>query len=279
MTQAQKLADLSQAFTAGALGFRNLLQNPLFRVNQRGYLSGTGWAANSCTLDRWKNVAAGQGIVFAANGNGYIVTAPSSGMEQVVEGVEIAGGTYCLYWEGTATATVNGSAISKGGNFTLPSNTTAAVRFAGGTVSKPQLEQGAIPTTFDCRPYQLDLLVCQRFLPGFVVQGSGTTCQIGNGYVNTATTAVIFVPFPTRTRIPPTAVTSFDASGNSSGTVGIVYSAAGTFATNGITFNPNTDVTSGCLVPSTANSMTSGHGCALGLSGLGVRLLFVGAEL
>lgn len=53
MTQAQKLADLSQAYTAGALGFRNILHNTTFRINQRRYQSeevmakGKNWIAGA----------------------------------------------------------------------------------------------------------------------------------------------------------------------------------------------------------------------------------------
>lgn len=63
---------------------KNLLINPLFLINQRGYVSGTATGgANQYTVDRWRVVTAGQNLTLS----GSQATAPAGGLEQVVEGV------------------------------------------------------------------------------------------------------------------------------------------------------------------------------------------------
>lgn len=145
-------------------GMRNKIINGNFQVNQRGYVSGTNvGAANTYTLDRWRVVTSGQNITFTASGNGNLVTAPAGGLEQVIEGINIEGGTYVLSWTGTATATVNGTTRAKGESFTLTANTNATVRFSSGTVGLVQLEPGTVATPFEHRPYTTELQLCQRY--------------------------------------------------------------------------------------------------------------------
>lgn len=158
-------SDLSSTVqTLVGQGFRNLLINAAGFINQRGYVSGTATAvANQYTLDRWRVVTSGQNLVFAATGNGYTMTAPAGGVEQVIEGGNIFGGTYCLNWQGTATATVNGNAVAKGGTFTLLANTNATVRFIGGTFYQPQLEYGSTPSLYEQRPFGFEPWLAQRY--------------------------------------------------------------------------------------------------------------------
>ena len=67
MTQAQKLADLSQAYTAGALALRNRLINGNFKVRQRGtdFTVGTaGVVQGQVTADCWRlNSSTGARVV------------------------------------------------------------------------------------------------------------------------------------------------------------------------------------------------------------------------
>ena len=145
-------------------GLRNLLINGNFAINQRAYVSGAAvGSANTYTLDRWRVVTSGQSLVFSASGNGNQITAPAGGVEQVIEGLSIAGGSYVLNWTGTATATVGGTARTKGGVFTLTAGANVTVRFTGGTVSVAQLEPGTIATPFEQRPYGMELILCQRY--------------------------------------------------------------------------------------------------------------------
>lgn len=170
-------------------GMRNKIINGNFQVNQRAYVSGTNvGAANTYTLDRWRVVASGQNITFTASGNGNLVTAPAGGLEQVVEGVNIEGGTYVLNWTGTATATVNGTARAKGESFTLTANINATVRFSSGTVGLVQLEPGTVATPFEHRPYGIELGLCRRYgrpMPNLILgqafsaSSSGHTVSLG----------------------------------------------------------------------------------------------------
>lgn len=153
------------SYNGGQLaGMRNLLINGNFQINQRRYVSGTNvGAANTYTLDRWRVVTSGQNVTFTASGNGNQITAPAGGIEQVIDGINIGGGTYVLNWTGTATATVNGTGRAKGESFTLPANTNATVRLIGGTASQVQLEPGTVPTPFEHRPFGAELALCQRY--------------------------------------------------------------------------------------------------------------------
>jgi hypothetical protein len=162
---AWDLADAAVPKAAGPLaGMRNLLINGNPIINQRGYVSGTATSgANQYTLDRWRVVTSGQSITFTDSANVRTVTAPAGGIEQVIEGLNILSGTYVLNWTGTATATVNGTSVAKGGTVTLTGGTNCTVRFSGGTFSLPQLEPGTVATPFERRSYGQELSLCQRY--------------------------------------------------------------------------------------------------------------------
>ncbi|WP_410499718.1 hypothetical protein [Chitinibacter sp. S2-10] len=155
---------VSRMGSAGGLSFRNLLINAGGTFNQRGYVSGAATtAANQYTLDRWRVVVSGQNLSWVANGAVNVMTAPAGGVEQVIEGLNVLGGTYVLNWTGTATAKVNGVDVAKGGTFVLPANANATLRFSGGTYSMPQIEPGTVSTSFDFRPFDKELAACQRY--------------------------------------------------------------------------------------------------------------------
>lgn len=152
------------AAAGGGGAFKNKLINGVFGINQRGYVSATATTvANQYTLDRWRVVTSGQNLTFSASGNGSQITAPAGGVEQVIEGNLIEGGTYVLNWVGTATASVGGTPRTKGENFTLTANTNVTVRFTSGTVSQAQLELGTAPTSFENRLFGTELALCMRY--------------------------------------------------------------------------------------------------------------------
>jgi len=205
-----KLDGILANFDTGPLGYRNKLTNGGFVVNQRGYASGSNvGAANTYTYDRWRVTTSGQALVIASSTtypNLNRATAPAGGISQIIEAVDIEGGTYVLSWVGTATATVNGSAVANGATVALTGNTAATVAFLNGTVERPQLERAAIATAFEMRPLADELARCQRYC---VVFGGDYLNQVlATGFVLSANSGAITVPLPVKMRAVPVASVS-----------------------------------------------------------------------
>lgn len=181
-----------------SISFRNRLINALGVVNQRAYPSGTATTtANQYTVDRWRVVTLGQNLTYSTTANGSTMTAPAGGLEQVIEGNNIEGGVYTLSWTGTATATVNGTSITNGGNTpSLSAGTNVTIRFTGGTVYRPQFEFGTVITPFELRPFGYELSMCQRYYEvGVGNQGGVGSVAVGNQYS---------IPFKVTKRVAPT---------------------------------------------------------------------------
>lgn len=193
----------NQMPTGGGFTFRNLLINATGAINQRGYTSGTATTApNQYAIDRWKVAVSGQNLSWTANGAGNTFTAPAGGVSQIIEGANILGGTYVLSWTGTATATVNGAAVTNGGTVTLPANTNATVTFAGGTFAFPQLELGTLPTAFELRSINAEALLCARYFQKYVHGNE----QLVVSYLITTAGHTQSVPYPFgQMRTTPTA--------------------------------------------------------------------------
>lgn len=200
MGRSSKFAELAAAYdTGGALSFRNKLINAAFTVNQRGYVSGTNTStANQYTLDRWRVVTSGQNLTLASTGNVYTITAPAGGVEQIIEGINLTTGSYVLNWTGTATATVGGAAVVKGGTVSVTGGSNLTIRFTGGTVSQPQFEQGIEPTLFENRPVGLELSLCQRYYEAGQVPFTYAPPS-GGAYYTAMMTPIIFKATKTST--------------------------------------------------------------------------------
>jgi len=197
------LADNSDESTQlSQLAGRNLIINGSGRINQRGYVSATATAAaNQFTLDRWFVIVSGQNLTFTGTDAGRTMTAPAGGVSQVIEGANIAGGTYVINWTGTATCTVDGTSRGKGDTFTLTANTNAVVRFTGGTFTDVQIELGTVATAFERMKSGQELLSCQRYYAsGFGVSGA-LYPPISAAGTNTRR---IYVSFPVLMRATPT---------------------------------------------------------------------------
>jgi hypothetical protein len=187
-----------------ALAFRNKIINGNFGINQRVYVSGTATInANQYTLDRWRVVTSGQNLTFSSSGTGNSVTAPAGGIEQVIEALNIEGGTYTLSWIGTATGAVNGSAIANGGQVTLPANTNATIKFTSGTVSLVQLEQGSVVTPFENLPVGTQLALCQRYFLS-ISASSINNRSIALGFWSLTTTGLVHINLPVQMMYIPT---------------------------------------------------------------------------
>jgi hypothetical protein len=158
------ILDPAQFQVSGLISGVNTIINGNPIINQRSYISGTATAAaNQYTLDRWRVVTSGQSITWTDSGNVRTVTAPAGGVEQVIEGINLITGTYTLNWTGTASATVAGTSVAKGGNVSITGGTDTTVRFSSGTFSLVQFESGTAVTPFERRSYGQELALCQRY--------------------------------------------------------------------------------------------------------------------
>ena len=193
-------------------GLRNLIINGNPLVNQRSWASGAAvGAANAYTLDRWRVVVSGQAISWTDSGGIRTVTAPSGGVEQVIEGLGLLGGVYTASWLGTASLTINGAAVARGGQVTLPGGTDATARISSGTFEQFQLEPGPLATPFERRPLAAELMLCQRYFETVNAWWIGDT-------VAGATYGGLF-PFRVTKRALPTLV-SLAAAGAGNGGMG-----------------------------------------------------------
>jgi hypothetical protein len=194
--------DGTNGITAPNVYGRNLIINGQGRINQRGYVSGAATvAANQFTLDRWFVVTSGQNLAFTGGVARRVMTAPAGGVSQVVEGSNIVGGSYVLNWDGTATATVNGVARSKGEVFSLTDSSNATVTLTGGTFTDVQLEAGLVPTPFERVSIGDELARCQRYFQ-VVVQG------MAGGAVSTFVAYLNYSPKVTFRTLPTLALSS-----------------------------------------------------------------------
>lgn len=219
-------------------GFRNLVINGNPTINQRGYVSGTNTTgANQYTLDRWRVVTNGQNITFSTTAGICTVTAPAGGVEQVVEGASILGGTYVLNWTGTATATINGNAVAKGGTVTLTGGSDATIRLSGGTFTQVQLEPGSVATAFENRPLGMELMLCQRYYEKGKIWARS---YFYNSSTNAADTLDVSYSFKQTKRIGPTLAFTNLGTGTITSQIADVEMAA--FRRTGA-FDGNLDIT------------------------------------
>lgn len=151
---ANKLVNLdegtisSDAATYGQLPNKNLIINPHFGFNQRGYSSGDSLASGDYAHDRWVATTASTAYTFSTTTPSTTITITSGTLTQVVKGDNIIGGTYTLSWEGTATAKIgSGSFGSSPQTATgVTRNSNLNITFATGTVAKVKFEEGDTAT-------------------------------------------------------------------------------------------------------------------------------------
>ena len=133
-------------------GHRNRLINAGFQINQRNY-AGAATAAGLYMHDRWK--AGAGGCTYSTNPlfPGSTITITAGTLQQVINAVQMDGGTYTLSWTGTATARVDASAYSASPLTVtgLAAGVTHTVEFNTGTVRYPQFEPGDVATKWEIR--------------------------------------------------------------------------------------------------------------------------------
>jgi len=259
----------------GALaGLRNRLINGGFSVNQRAVSGTVTLAAGAYGHDRWKAGASGCTYTFATSANVTTLTISAGSLIQVIEGINLETGTYCLSWTGTATAKIGAGSLSASGvTGSITGGTNTNIEISTGTVSKVQLELSPIPTTFEStRPYALELALCQRYFYAYTCGSSGAG-DFGIGYLRSTTSFVTSIKMPVPLRIAPTAISFSGAVGD------YTYQAGGTTCVvNGITAVAyGTDSSSVEFTSATASTIGFG-GRVYGSAG-SRTLSFSGSEL
>lgn len=177
----------------------------------------------------------------------------------------------------SGTFTINTTETRYSATMSVPAGATTGIEIVltGGallgsqtlTIGDVQLETGAILTAYETRPRGLEVLLCQRYQPSYLLSNGS---NIGAGVAYSATTGLCYVPFYTPAR---TVVTGVSVSGS-----GILTFTFGgyTSATTGIVFN--TGGGTGASLSCTISGATTGQGCIVHGNTTG-RILFTGAEL
>jgi hypothetical protein len=264
------------AFDAGAFGFRNLIINGGFNVNQRAYASGATVGTGLYGHDRWKMAGSADTYTYSTAANVTTVTIPAGKvLQQVVEGTNLQSGTYTLSWTGTAQGKIGaGSYGASGITGTIVGGTNTTIEFGPGTVSNVQLEFGSAATAFEVRHYGLELAMCQRYLPVMNYGGGGDRFL---SPATSTTASVITVPFFVQPRVAPTGATvsnpaHFTLYNYANGTSGTP--TAITFSVGGLA-NASLSITTTAGSP----TLAAGNPVALYPSSASALILFTGCEL
>jgi hypothetical protein len=220
---ASSTTDLSgyPALATNQFGFRNKIINGDFRINQRGYTSGSNLASGAYGFDRWKSTFTNTTLTFTSAPQGQAVTINSGGsVEQIIERANMPAGTYVLSWTGTATGRVYNTGATPPSYaaspilVTLDGTANVEVEFtaSGGTrtLQNVQLEAGSVPSAFEYRPIGTELALCQRYY--YRVGGSSSAETLGQGFARDVSTVWYQIPMPVTLRV---AAISLDISSNS----------------------------------------------------------------
>ena len=215
--------------TPNTFAYKNLLIDAGFTINQRGYVSAATLVSGAYGHDRWKAGASGGDYSFTQlASNTQITIASGKSLIQVVEDKNVSGTSYVLSWEGTAQARYAVNSATPAGSYAASpivitgqtAGTTMSVEFNTGTLSKPQLELGAVATSFDVRPYGTELALCQRYYESTFSIGSAPV-QNGGGtnVLRISQTAAAGAPcrgftwiYKTTKRDTPSTITSYNPS-------------------------------------------------------------------
>lgn len=185
-------------------GLRNRLINGGFGVNQRAVSGTVTLTAGAYGHDRWKGGASGCTYTFATSANVTTLTISAGSLIQVIEGINLETGTYCLSFSGTATAKIGAGSLSASGvTGSITGGTNTNIEISTGTVSKVQLENSPISTIFEQRPIGMELALCQRYYyrltPGAVNKTlSNAPCIITSAFSGAGSTQ-----FPVSMRTTP----------------------------------------------------------------------------
>jgi hypothetical protein len=269
---------LGNALVPTSYGFRNVIINGNFMINQRAYASGTNLASGAYGFDRWKSNFTNTALTFTSAPQGQTVTISASGVvRQIVEQANVVAGSYVLSWFGTATGRVYNDGATppsyQSGPLSVVLDGTAnvIVEFtpASGTATlgNVQLEFGSRATPFEHRPIGVELALCQRY---YYSRSYSTGNQIGIAQAyTTQNCAGLWIHITNNFRVAPTLVSypaatainiwnsgASSAAGQTSGSYlpsseghgiywDIARSGSGLVVGNAVALSANTNITFG----------------------------------
>lgn len=218
----------------------------------------------------------------------YTVSVPTSGMD-----------TFGIYASPSKTTVVTGtiplttSLTRNTVTFTLPSaaiygleimfSATGMTNGSTFVIADVQLEAGSIATSFETRPYQTELALCQRYLNGFTTNtypGNVTgDYLVGFGYSISTVGSIISIPFPVPLRRRPTGITT-----PSSYASFYLFNGSFVLGTPTVIAYTNSGQQCGSIVVNTTSgspTISAGQGAFLrfNYTSLHMPILFVGAEM
>lgn len=175
-------------------GFKNLLINSNFAVNQRNASGTVTLAAGAYGHDRWKAGSGGCTYTFSSTGGITTLNISSGTLMQVIEGANLRSGTNTLSWVGSAQGRIgSGSYGASGVTASVAGGSNLSVEFGVGTVSTPQFERGETPSSYEFRPIATELSLCQRY---YEISGGQF------GYTNPGNNATVIQYLSTKFAVP-----------------------------------------------------------------------------
>lgn len=189
----------------------NLFANPIFRVNQRGAVSGASLASGAYFLDRLKSTAATNAVTWTGDDiSGRVLTIPASKtIASIQERTNFPAGTYTISWGGTATGRFYKSGTTAPALAASPVTVTAdgladmLAEWGAGTLSWVKIEHGAVATPFTLGTYEEDLRACLRYYYR-ITADNGDHCYLCNSTTYSTSSHYGGVRFPVEMRAVPT---------------------------------------------------------------------------
>ena len=188
--QTLTVTQQKQARANIAVNDGNVIINGDFRINQTVYVSGIALAAGLYGHDQWKAGASGGDYSFTQLKSSTTITiAAGKSLIQLIEDANIAGGSYVLSWTGTAQARAGVNTLTPAGGYAASpllisgqtAGTVMSVEFNTGTLGTVKLESGSIATPFVMRPYDQELVTCQRYWQKSYSEADAVGSNTGGG--------------------------------------------------------------------------------------------------
>lgn len=177
MTRARDIADHGYIYSTP-----NLLINPQFEVNQRGWSSGGNLVSiGDYAIDRWCAAIANSAPTLSAD---VLTILSGDAIKQIVEDINIPNGIYTISWNGSAQVSIDGGAAQDSPyTFTVYSSSDVEIEFGEGSLQQPMLVKGSEAKPFQRRDYTTELNLCKRYYQivrgGFIGYGNASGGYIG----------------------------------------------------------------------------------------------------